>query len=47
METKNYSTANYTVAIEVAKSAGDVFNHLIHDVSKWWPEEIEGEQYKT
>jgi hypothetical protein len=34
---------NYTVAIEVTKSPNDVFNHLIHDVSKFWPEELEGE----
>jgi hypothetical protein len=32
----------YTVAIEVAKSPDDVFNHIINDVSKWWPEEFEG-----
>ena len=33
----------YTVAIEVARSAHDVFDHVINDVSKYWPEEIEGE----
>ena len=33
---------NYTVTIEVAKSPGDVFNHIINDVSKYWPEEFEG-----
>jgi hypothetical protein len=33
---------NYTVAIEVAKSPGDVFNHIINDVSKFWPEDFEG-----
>jgi len=32
----------YTVAIELAKSPDDVFNHIINDVSKWWPEEFEG-----
>jgi hypothetical protein len=35
----------YTVAIEVAKSPGEVFDHLI-DLSKWWPEEFEGESIK-
>jgi len=35
----------YIVAIEVAKSPGDVFNH-VNDVSKWWPEEFEGENTK-
>ena len=32
----------YKVAIDVAGSPTDVFNHLIHDVSKFWPEELEG-----
>jgi hypothetical protein len=36
----------YTVAIEVAKSPNDVFNHVINDVSKFWPEEFEGESTK-
>jgi hypothetical protein len=36
---------NYTVAIEVAKSPNDVFNHVI-DLSKWWPEEFVGESIK-
>jgi len=46
MNRKNYTTANYAVAIEVAKPVNDVFNHLIHDVSKFWPEEFEGESSK-
>jgi hypothetical protein len=46
MENKNYKTANYTVAIEIAKSSNDVFNHVINDVSKYWPEEFEGESTK-
>lgn len=33
----------YTATIEVAKQPTDVFNHLINDVSKFWPEELEGE----
>jgi activator of Hsp90 ATPase-like protein len=33
----------YTATIEVAKSPNHVFNHVINDVSKYWPEEIEGE----
>ena len=37
---------NYTVAIEVAKSPNDVFNHIINDVSKFWPEEFEGKSTK-
>ena len=36
---------NYSVAIEVAKSPNDVFNHLIN-LSKWWPEDFEGEDIK-
>jgi uncharacterized protein YndB with AHSA1/START domain len=35
----------YTVAIEVAKLPDEVFNHVT-DLSKWWPEEFEGESVK-
>jgi len=45
MTNKNYKTANYTAEIEVAKSPNDVFNHVIN-ISKWWPEEFEGESIK-
>ena len=38
----NYKTVNYTVEIEIVRSLNDVFAHLI-DLSKWWPEEYEGE----
>jgi len=43
MGSKNYQTAKYRVTIEVTKSASEVFNHLTNDVSKFWPEEFEGE----
>ena len=43
MADKNYTTTRYTASIEVARSSEDVFSHLILDVSKWWPEEFEGE----
>lgn len=33
---------NYTVAIEVEHSPEVVFNHIINDVSKFWPEDFEG-----
>ena len=33
----------YIVTILVSKSRNEVFNHLINDVSKFWPEELEGE----
>jgi hypothetical protein len=46
MKSQNYTVANYTVGIEVAKSPNDVFNHIINDVSKFWPEEFEGESTK-
>jgi hypothetical protein len=36
------TNTNYTVAIEVAKSPDYVFNHLLNNVSKFWPEELEG-----
>jgi hypothetical protein len=45
MENKNYKDANYTVTIELSKSPGEVFNHII-DLSKWWPEEYIGEKIK-
>ena len=45
MANENYKAANYTVEIEIAKSPGDVFEHVI-DLSKWWPEEFEGERIK-
>jgi hypothetical protein len=32
----------YRTSIEVQKSPKDVFNHLINDVGKWWPEDVEG-----
>ncbi|HVD97724.1 MAG TPA: SRPBCC family protein [Cytophagaceae bacterium] len=43
MSTLHYTKANYSVAINVAKSAQDVFSHLLKDVPKFWPEEMEGE----
>jgi len=43
MSTLHYTKANYSVAINVAKSAQDVFSHLLKDVTKFWPEEMEGE----
>jgi len=42
----NYTEANYTVAIVVARSPNDVFNHITKYVSKWWPEEFEGKSAK-
>jgi len=46
MGKKNSTMATYTVAIEVAKSPNDVFNHITNDLSKFWPEEFEGESTK-
>lgn len=43
MKSLNYIEANYSVAIEVARSPIIVFNHLINDISKFWPEDFEGE----
>ena len=45
MKSHTYANTKYTVAIEVAKSPKDVFDHLV-DLSKWWPEEFEGESIK-
>ena len=46
MESPDHIAAKYTVAIEVAKLPGIVFNHLLHDVAKFWPEDFEGESSK-
>jgi hypothetical protein len=46
MENKIYTKATHTTTIEVTKSASDVFNHLLNDVPKFWPEEFEGESSK-
>lgn len=42
MANKAYIKTNYLVAIEVSKSPADVFNYITNDVSKFWPEEVEG-----
>ena len=43
---QNHTTVHYTTSIEVAKSTDDVFNHILHDVAKFWPEDFEGESSK-
>ena len=43
---QNHTTAHYTTSIEVAKSPGAVFNHILYDVAKFWPEDVEGESSK-
>ena len=40
-----YTTEKYSVEVAFAKSVNDVFDHVI-DLSKWWPEEFEGESIK-
>jgi len=45
-EFKKRKMLSYTVPIEVKKSASLIFDHLINDVSKFWPEEFEGESKK-
>ena len=37
------NVAKYTVAIEVERSPADVFNHIVNDIPKYWPEDFEGE----
>ena len=46
MQSQNCMATKYTVSIEVARSPNKVFNHLINDVSKFWPEDIDGETTK-
>ena len=43
---QNHTAACYTTSIEVAKSTNDVFNHILHDVAKFWPEDFQGESSK-
>jgi len=45
MTNNNYKTIVYSVSVELPKSLKNVFNHLV-DLSKWWPEEFEGENIK-
>ncbi len=45
MKDQNYKNVKYTVAIELPKSQDDVFDHLIN-LSKWWPEDFDGENIK-
>ncbi len=42
MKKENHTTAIYSVAIDVAKSPGVVFNHII-DLKRWWVEEFLGD----
>jgi hypothetical protein len=45
---KDHATikTNYIVSIDVAKSPAVVFNHILNDVPKFWPEDFEGESNK-
>jgi len=45
MTNTNYQTVNYSVALELAKSQAEVFDHVI-DLSKWWPEDFEGDNIR-
>ena len=38
----NYTTAKYTTTVEVPRSSKEVFDYII-ELSKWWPEDFEGE----
>ena len=40
---QNIVLAKYTVAIDIPKSPKAVFDHVVNDISKYWPEEFEGE----
>src|ERR1700741_4955663 len=46
MKSQNTTQVSYTTAIEVAKSPDAVFNHLLNDVAKFWPEDFDGESSK-
>ena len=46
MKNQNAASAKYTTSVEIDKSPDVVFNHLLHDVAKFWPEDFEGESTK-
>ena len=46
MKSQNCIAAKYAVAIEVSKTASEVYNHLVNDVPNFWPEEFEGQSSK-
>jgi len=46
MRRPDHTAAKYTVAIEVEISPHHVFDHIVKDVSKFWPEEFEGNSTK-
>jgi len=46
MKVHNYIHAKYTVAVKLAKTANEVYDHIINNVSGFWPEEFEGESKK-
>ena len=46
MKNQNAASAKYTTSVEIDKSPDVVFNHLLHDVAKFWPEDFEGESSK-
>lgn len=39
---KQRTTIKYSVKIEIEKPASEVFDHLINDVAKFWPEDLKG-----
>lgn len=43
---KTHKTAQYTTHIKVTKSPAIVFDHLLHDVAKFWPENFDGKSAK-
>ena len=43
---KQKTTTKCSVTIEVEKPVNKVFDHLINDVAKFWPEELQGETNK-
>src|ERR1700761_386194 len=46
IQKNSVKSQSYTTSIEVERSPSEVFDHLINDVSKWWPEDFEGESAK-
>ena len=46
MITSKYIPVRYTASVELARSPREVFYVLLHDVGRWWPEQLEGSSSK-
>ncbi|HYV53500.1 MAG TPA: SRPBCC family protein [Chitinophagaceae bacterium] len=43
---KQRKMVKYSVSVELPKPSGEIFSHLLRDVSQFWPEDFKGESSK-